>query len=66
MTDELAPRCKVIFDGMPPVGQLRFRVENEFGLDLLPSSGHIGIDEMEAWSDEDLRKRLATLSGGKL
>lgn len=64
--EQLAPRSRVAFDGMPPAGQLRFSVETELGTKLVESSGHIPIEEMEGWSDEELRRQLKARSGGKL
>ncbi len=60
------PGLTVVFDKAPVENTLRFYVETQDHVRVIETSGHLALDQLEQWTDEQLRDALKSLAGGRL
>jgi hypothetical protein len=66
MIGEMRPGLRFVSDPTPVPGTVRFRVISPTGIPIIETSGHLEIEKLESWSDEELRAAILSLSAGRL
>jgi hypothetical protein len=62
----IQPGLVVVFEANPVEHTLRFGAETKDHISIISTSGNLALDQLESWTDDQLRTRLVSLAGGRL